>query len=86
MIFKTNNTDVLISDDCLPELDIDEYLADRSLVEYEGPLKTGEVQKRLAFNSVKSLCWKIMFENRKNDFAIDQIKEADTFGSPAAAE
>jgi hypothetical protein len=75
-----------ISDECVSKLDIDEYLADRSLVKYEVPLKTGEVQKKLAFNWVKSVCWKTMFENRKNDFTIDQIKEAGTFGTVAASE
>jgi len=75
-----------ISDEAVSKLDISDYLADKSLVKYEIPLKTGEVQRRLAFNWVKSVCWKAMFENRKNDFTTDQIREATAFGSVTASE
>ena len=63
-----------ITDECLTGINLSGYLADRSLVRYEIPLKDGEVKTYIAFNWVKSLAWKAMFENRKKDFELSQIE------------
>ncbi|MFH1075559.1 MAG: hypothetical protein V1753_01755, partial [Pseudomonadota bacterium] len=63
-----------ITDQCLEGIKLSMYLKDRSLVRYKIPLKDGEVKTCVAFNWVKSLAWKARFENRKNDFELEQIK------------
>jgi len=68
-----------ISDNCSTNIDMAKYIADKSIVQYEIPLKGGEVKRRLAFNWVKSVSWKVMFKNQRNDFTIEQIKEAISF-------
>ena len=39
----------------------------------------GKVETYVAFNWVKSLAWRAMFENRKNDFEVVQIEEQISF-------
>jgi hypothetical protein len=68
-----------IDDNCISGIDISKYLKDKSIVRYKVPLKSGEVRERLAFNWVKSVSWKVMFENRKNDFTLDQIRDQIKF-------
>ena len=73
-----------ISDDCASIIDMDQYLENKSIVKYEIPLKDGEIRTCFAFNWVKSVTWKIMFENRKSEFTLDQVRETIGFirGTP----
>ena len=68
-----------ITDDCMARINRYEHLIRKDIVEYEIPLKDGEVKKRYALNWVKSLPRKIMSEKRKNDFSTDEIKEEIKF-------
>lgn len=68
-----------ISDQCLSGFDVSKYFADKSLVQYEIPLKDGEGKKYVAFNWVKSLAWKVLYENKKNDFEVEQIENMMEF-------
>jgi hypothetical protein len=68
-----------IMDQCRSKIDISNYLKDGSIVEYQIPFKHGQVKSCFAFNWVKSLTYKAMFENMKNDFTVDQIKEQVSF-------
>ena len=68
-----------ITDQCFSDIDVNTYFAHKSLVQYEIPLKDGEVKTCVAFNWVKSLTWKVMFENKKNDFGLEQIEAQVSF-------
>ncbi|MEW6408950.1 MAG: hypothetical protein AB1488_02405 [Nitrospirota bacterium] len=68
-----------ITDDCMAIINRDKHLTGKDIVEYEIPLKDGEVKKRYAFNWVKSLPRKIMHEKKKRDFTTDEIKEEIKF-------
>lgn len=68
-----------ISDDCLSDFDVTAYFADKTLVRYEIPLKSGEVKTYVAFNWVKSLVWKAKYENRKDDFEPKQVEDMINF-------
>lgn len=68
-----------ISNDCLEDIDLTKFLSDKSLVEYEIPLKDGKVERCIAFNWVKSLVWKAMHEKGKNNFDLKQIEDLVCF-------
>lgn len=68
-----------ITQRCISRIDIRDYLTDKSLVKYRIPLKDGKVKTYFAFNWVKSLTFKAMFENRRNDFTLEQIKDQIRF-------
>lgn len=68
-----------ISDECLSGFDATNYFTDKSLVQYEIPLKNGNIKRYVAFNWVKSLTWKAMYENKKNDFELKQIEDMINF-------
>jgi hypothetical protein len=75
-----------VSDECLADFDATNNFADKSLVLYEIPLKNGEVKNYVAFNWVKSLAWKAMYENKKNDFELKQIEDMINFMNEQQAD
>ena len=68
-----------IADECGRYVNLDSYVANKSLIPYEIPLKNGQVATKLAFNWIMSVTWKVMFASRKNDFTLQQIKDAIRF-------
>lgn len=64
-----------ITDHCMNKINKNEHLPGKDIVEYEIPLKDGEIKKGYAFNWVKSLPRKIMFEKKRNDFTLKEIKD-----------
>jgi len=68
-----------ITDQCMARINKEKHLTGKDIVEYEIPLKDGEVKKMYAFNWIKSLTKKIMLEKRKKDFNTDEIKKEIKF-------
>jgi len=68
-----------ITEKCISKINITSYLKDGSVVKYKIPLKDGEVKMYFALNWVKSLTFKTMFKNRRNDFTLEQIKDQIRF-------
>jgi hypothetical protein len=68
-----------VTDQCLSDIDLSTYFADKTLVQYEIPLKNGIVNTYVAFNWVKSLARKAMFENKNKDIEAQQILEELSF-------
>jgi len=68
-----------IADECRRDVNIDRYMANKSIIPYEIPLKNGKVDTKLAFNWIMSVTWKVMFANGKNDFTLQQVKNAVNF-------
>jgi hypothetical protein len=62
-----------IGDDCLNKNRLNEYIYDKSIVEYVIPLKNGIVKKCYAFNWVKSVAHKYKIENKDYDFGPKEI-------------
>lgn len=75
-----------IAEECESKVDISKYITDKSIVRYEVPLKDGEVKTRLAYNWVKAVVWKAMFEGMRNDLTQEQVRAAARFASSASSD
>jgi hypothetical protein len=76
---KQDWTGCWVGDSCLDRVNKDDHLSGRDIVEYEIPLKDGEVRKNYAFNWVKSIPNIIRSKHKKNDFTPEEIKKEIKF-------
>lgn len=69
-----------ITDQCLNRNQLNEYICDKSIVEYAIPLKENEIAKNCyAFNWVKSIAHKYKVENKNFNFGCKEIMEEINF-------
>ena len=77
----------LITEKCKSQIskeEFDECLKSCTILEYEIPLKSGEVSKKHAFNWIKSIEWALRFENGGKLVTKEQLMKATSFldGNP----
>lgn len=72
----------LLTDKCIAEIskkEFDKCLNNCTILEYEIPLKSGEVCKQHAFNWIKSIEWALRFKNRGKPVTREQLLKATSF-------
>jgi hypothetical protein len=75
-----------ITDNSVSEIDKEKYLRTKRIVEYEIPFKNGKVSKKLAFNWIWGIAWKVMVTTKKNHFGLEQIYDEITFFREPASD
>jgi len=72
----------LLTEKCISEIskkEFDECLNNCTILEYEIPLKSGEVCKQHAFNWIKSIEWALRFKSRGKPVTREQLIKATSF-------
>lgn len=72
----------IVTDDCVNSVsqkELDKFIADCTILEYEIPLKSGKVSKQHAFNWIKSIEWALRFKNRGKAVTKEQLMKATSF-------